>query len=185
MSSSDSKPPAYFLTFNCYGTWLHGDKRTSVDRFHNAYKTSRLPPKRSRLARVKKGMRYPAYFLDRPRRWATLEGIVRVAQEAGWTLHAAHVRTEHVHVIVSAEEGPDSMIIRFKAAASKQMNSRNLDRGRRKRWATGGSTPGLWRPEQFWSALIYVIFEQGRPMALYVDPNLNLKIEGEQNPFGA
>ena len=28
-------PIAYFITFNCYGTWLHGEKPTSVDRFNN------------------------------------------------------------------------------------------------------------------------------------------------------
>ncbi len=28
---------AYFLTFRCYGTWLHGDERGSVDRENNAF----------------------------------------------------------------------------------------------------------------------------------------------------
>ncbi len=36
-------PLAYFITFRCYGTWLHGDRRGSVDRFHNIYGTPRLP----------------------------------------------------------------------------------------------------------------------------------------------
>jgi hypothetical protein len=30
-------PLAYFISFHTYGTWLHGDKRGSIDRFHNAY----------------------------------------------------------------------------------------------------------------------------------------------------
>ena len=28
-------PLAYFFTFTCYGTWLHGEKPSSVDRFNN------------------------------------------------------------------------------------------------------------------------------------------------------
>ena len=27
-----SDPLAYFITFTCYGNWLHGDERGSVDR---------------------------------------------------------------------------------------------------------------------------------------------------------
>ena len=30
-------PIAYFITFPCYGTWLHGDDRGSIDRFNNIY----------------------------------------------------------------------------------------------------------------------------------------------------
>jgi hypothetical protein len=37
-------PLAYLITFRSYGTWLHGDPRGSVDRFHNVYGKPRLPP---------------------------------------------------------------------------------------------------------------------------------------------
>jgi hypothetical protein len=30
-------PLGYLITFRCYGTWLHGDERGSIDRFHNRY----------------------------------------------------------------------------------------------------------------------------------------------------
>ncbi|MGQ0761444.1 MAG: hypothetical protein ACT4OT_05435 [Acidobacteriota bacterium] len=32
-------PLAYLITFRCYGTWLHGDERGSVDRKQNVYGT--------------------------------------------------------------------------------------------------------------------------------------------------
>jgi hypothetical protein len=41
--SDDHTPIAYLITFRSYGTWLHGDRRGSVDRFHNTYGTPRLP----------------------------------------------------------------------------------------------------------------------------------------------
>jgi hypothetical protein len=37
-------PLAYFITFTCYRTWLHGDERGSVDDEHNAPGTAVLPP---------------------------------------------------------------------------------------------------------------------------------------------
>ena len=36
-------PFGFHITFRAYGTWLHGDVRGSVDRFHNRYGTPRLP----------------------------------------------------------------------------------------------------------------------------------------------
>ena len=41
--SDDHTPKAYLITFRSYDTWLHGDRRGSVDRFHNTYGTPRLP----------------------------------------------------------------------------------------------------------------------------------------------
>ncbi|HJX92976.1 MAG TPA: hypothetical protein VJ372_20940 [Pyrinomonadaceae bacterium] len=35
---------AYFISFRTYGTWLHGDKRGSIDRFHNQYRSPYIPP---------------------------------------------------------------------------------------------------------------------------------------------
>src|SRR6266496_6780524 len=37
-------PLAYLITFRCYGTWLHGDGRGSIDRFHNRYKSPYIDP---------------------------------------------------------------------------------------------------------------------------------------------
>src|SRR6267143_5845823 len=39
-------PLGYLITFRGYGTWLHGDRRGSVDRFHNRFGTPRIPPNR-------------------------------------------------------------------------------------------------------------------------------------------
>ncbi len=37
-------PLAFMITLRAHGTWLHGDRRGSVNRFHNEYGTPRLPP---------------------------------------------------------------------------------------------------------------------------------------------
>ena len=44
-------PLGYLITFRCYGTWLHGDQRGSIDRWHNRYKSPYLPPSDRRRIR--------------------------------------------------------------------------------------------------------------------------------------
>lgn len=36
-------PLAYLITFRTYGTWLHGDERGSIDRYHNTFRGPRVP----------------------------------------------------------------------------------------------------------------------------------------------
>ena len=45
-------PLAYFITFTCYGTWLHGNKETAVDRDHNIPQTPFFLSVRSSLQGV-------------------------------------------------------------------------------------------------------------------------------------
>jgi hypothetical protein len=42
MWNNTDLPLAYLITFRCYESWLHGDERGSVDRFHNQYKSPYL-----------------------------------------------------------------------------------------------------------------------------------------------
>ncbi len=37
-------PLAYLISFRAYGTWLHGDRRGSVNRFHNRFGTPLVAP---------------------------------------------------------------------------------------------------------------------------------------------
>ena len=43
---------AYLISFRTYGTWLHGDKRGSVDRFHNRYCSPYLPPNKKWISTI-------------------------------------------------------------------------------------------------------------------------------------
>ncbi len=38
-----NKPLAYFLTWTCYGTRIHGDPRGSVEKYNNVYGTPKTP----------------------------------------------------------------------------------------------------------------------------------------------
>jgi REP element-mobilizing transposase RayT len=53
------------------------------------------------------------YLLDEGARAVVLEALQEVCTHRRWNLLAAHVRTNHVHVIVEGEVKPDKVIERF------------------------------------------------------------------------
>ncbi|MGH7978125.1 MAG: hypothetical protein ACREE6_02020, partial [Limisphaerales bacterium] len=99
-SAPASGPRAYFITFSCYGAWLHGDRDGSVDPRHNVFATPVISPNLMRYSTERKKMEQPPYELDSERRGAVLHAIREVCRYRGWWLFAVHVRTAHVHVIV-------------------------------------------------------------------------------------
>ena len=81
---------AYFLTFSCYGSHLHGDAPYSVDRRHNVvdgpYLAALPGYRRASLG----AMEQEPYELDEQRRCMVLEAIRNVCQFA--VSHAASAR---------------------------------------------------------------------------------------------
>lgn len=55
------KPLAYFITLSCYGTWLHGDERGSVDKKHNVPGKPVLPPDPERHPDEQTSLAEPPY----------------------------------------------------------------------------------------------------------------------------
>ncbi len=158
----------YFIAFACYGARLHGDESGSVDR-HNNFPGSRLLGADSqRASSERQSMLQPPNWLDRERRTAVLSALRGHCTHCGWSLLAAHVRTNHVHAVVEANVRPEKVMNEFKSYASRELNRLENDGPDRKRWARHGSTRWLWKDEDLQQALQYVIEEQGEPMALFV-----------------
>jgi REP element-mobilizing transposase RayT len=163
------EPRAYFLTFTCYGVRLHGDSRSSVDRKRPS-PLGRYSPENLRLVRHERRVitQEPA-SLTAPERETVLSEIRRSCELEGWRLHAAHVRSTHVHVVVTAPAPPESVTRELKAYATRALNQRF---GRKdKRWARHGSMMWLWDDVKLHGAVRYVVQEQGAPMALYAHPS--------------
>ena len=55
----------------------------------------------------------------------------------------------------------------IKFYSSRRLNAANLDDGRINRWTRHGSTRYLWKEAAVESAIHYVIYEQGQPMAVF------------------
>ncbi len=160
-------PLAYFITFTCYGTWLHGDKSTSVDRFTNTPGTDFLSFNSKRLHLVKKGMPETPYFLDESRRKNVLQAIEEVCIHRKWVLLAAHVRSNHVHLVIHAIAKPEQIMNTIKSYASRHLNKAKLDECRVRRWTHHGSTRYLWKETEVEATIQYVVNEQGLPMAVF------------------
>jgi len=146
---------------------LHGHESGSVDRRHNV-PGSRLAEANPERAAVKRQpMDQAPDCLDRDRRAAVLDALREVCFDRGWNLWAAHVRTNHVHVVVEAGVGPEKVMNAFKSYASRGLNRLEIDGGDRKRWARHGSTRWLWKDEDVQEAIRYAVSGQGEPMEVH------------------
>jgi REP element-mobilizing transposase RayT len=158
----------YLITFACYGTHLHGDESGSVDRNHNLHGSRVLEPHHTRASLARHAMAQSEYAMDQRRRDAVLSAIRERCTDRGWSLLAAHVRTNHVHIVISADAVPERIINDLKSYVSRVLNRSGLDAPNRKRWARHGSTRWLHDRDSISAAIRYVAENQGEPMALFV-----------------
>jgi REP element-mobilizing transposase RayT len=147
---------------------MHGDLEGSVDRSRNMYGAPLVKPNPRRLAAELDNMVQPPYVMDSGSRKSVLQAIIDRCQKSEWTLIAAHVRTNHVHVVVAAEERPEFLMTQLKAAASRRLNDAGFDDSSRRRWARHGSTRALFNRKTVEAAIRYVIEQQGEAMSVFL-----------------
>jgi len=157
----------YLITFACYGCHLHGDPSGSVHRDWNLPGGPLLEADTKICLESYNGWTNPLYGLDASRRRVVLSALRQRCQQQQWTLLAAHVRSNHVHIVVDAEVRPERIMNDLKAYASRCLNQSGLDGATRKRWARHGSTRWFWKPEHVSAAIRYVVDEQGEAMAVF------------------
>src|SRR5262245_12166180 len=93
-----SDPLAYFLT---YGTWLPGDDRGWVKE----YQGFQLPDWKTEHE-ARRNLTEPPVMLDDEERRIVQSTIREHCEIRGWHLFALAVRTNHVHIVVSASVSP-------------------------------------------------------------------------------
>lgn len=160
---------AYFITFTTYGTWLHGTDKGmgSVDDEHNQFGAPFIAPDTRRLSAARDAMKQPPYALDTLRRTIVRDAIVGLAAEKEWRLWALHVRSNHVHVVVSADREPGRLMSDMKARASRELNRLGIDHAGRMRWTRHGSTRYLFEWPAVEASIRYTLDEQGERMAYF------------------
>jgi REP element-mobilizing transposase RayT len=158
-------PLAYLITFTCYGARLHGHKDGSVDKNHNVYGTPHLPANPRRVSSEERRAKNVPYKLDVSRRSQQLQAVQTLCEYRGWVLLAAHVRRQHVHIVIAAQDSPEKILHGIKAYASRTLAE--LDGRNGQRWTRHGSTRYLWKPEEVGTAVNYVVREPGAPMAVW------------------
>jgi alanyl-tRNA synthetase len=164
-AATPTAPAAYFITFHTYGTWLHGNQDGAVDRTHNVPGTPTLDPDDLREYEEFLRLKHAPVVLDATRREVVTATIHEVAAHRGWTLHALHVRSNHVHAVVSAPEPPERVMNDLKFYSTRCMVERGVLPADTKAWARHGSTRYIWHEADLRPACEYVLEGQGADLA--------------------
>lgn len=154
-------PTAYLITFRTYGTWLHGDERSSVRRNgNNRYggpKVTSSAPLRELMRETQEG---ESVILDTAQRNCVDAAIKEVCEFRKYLLRALNVRTNHGHVVVSAAVKPEKIASDFKVYATRRLRAEGLCGPDQKIWSRGASTRYLWKPRHVDGAVDYVKYCQ-------------------------
>ena len=154
-------PLAYHITWTTYGTWLHGDERGSVESGVSGLQAP--DEERSRLAQER--MTQSAIVLDDCQRFLVQQVIEDHCRIRGWHIHALNVRSNHVHLVVSADRVPEVVMNQLKAWCSRRLSdaaglsdtATARKAGRRKWFTEHGSTKWINDPDYLENAIRYVL----------------------------
>jgi len=172
MPSTSSGPAAYFITMGSYGAWLHGDDRGSARRDRPDVEGGFLPPAPRLAGHERDAQVGETVEFDAPIREIVLGAVREVTAFRGWKLWACHVRTQHIHMVVTAIADPDKVMVDCKARATRLLREAGSIGEGQKVWARHGSTRHLWNDRDIEDACWYVLFEQGDPMAVFDGRNI-------------
>jgi len=156
-----SDPLAYFLTWTTYGTWLPGDERgwysspgqwSSPDNLRKLWSQIRMTE--------------DAIVLSHQQRREVESTISRHCKIRHWHLHAVTCRSNHVHVVVTANIAPKLVMEQFKAWCTRNLkdlvrHSADIHQGEREKWWTeNGSKPYLFTDLELGGAIAYTLEQQ-------------------------
>ncbi|MFL6436541.1 MAG: hypothetical protein ACJ71Q_03095 [Terriglobales bacterium] len=161
---TDNLPLAYLITFRSYGTWLHGDERGSVDRFHNQYDSPTFPSNDARQQQSGERLKQSPVTLSAEQCQSVELAIRETCDLRRWPLRALNVRTNHVHAVVSTEGRPELALNALKANATCQMRKDGQWQHSRSPWSDGGSRRYVWTEVGLERAIEYVLNGQGGPI---------------------
>ena len=162
-------PLAYLISFRTYGTWLHGDNRGSIDRFHNHYRSPYLNPNENWHTYNQTLLRAKPLLLNSKQRKSVEAAIRQTCEIRKWSLHAVNVRTNHGHIVVTANCIPEVVLNALKANATRQLREEELWTHPFSPWADKGSNRRLWNQRSVIRAIDYVLYGQGGDLCGFDD----------------
>ena len=122
---------AIFTTWTTYGTWLPGDTR---GWFKSG--VGLCDPDSLQLFRAELQMNEDAVLLDASQRQIIEKTIVDHCRIRKWILHAINCRTNHVHVLFSADVSIELPREQFKAWCTRKLKA--ICPGRKNWWTERG-----------------------------------------------
>ncbi len=153
------------FTFSTYGTHLHGAPAGSVVRWQRSWGAPRFDANGAWERRAGQRMAELPFVLDSEDREVVLGSVMATATDRSWVLYCAHVRTNHVHVVLQPNGDANRALAYLKARATRALKLRYSRRSRF--WTKHGSTRYLWQRAGLSAAIDYVVNRQGEAMSVY------------------
>lgn len=160
-----NNPLAYFITFTTYGTWLHGDCRSSVIRENGQTKILSEHPGLFTHEQIK--LKSAPVILGGEQRRTVRDIIIKHCNIRQWHLFALHVRSNHIHIIVKANKPIEQVSDELKGWAKRSLSKNDLSLA--KPWTRGSSKRYIFTETKLREKIHYVVYEQGEMMEYYID----------------
>lgn len=164
MWNGTDEPIACLITFRTCGTWLAGDERGAIDKYHNQYGGPRAVASSARQSVHRNRLKSPPFLLDAKARGVVEMTIREVCKFRGWSLAAVAVRTNHVHVVVSGNAASTKMLGDLKSYTTRRLRDSQCWSEAHSPWVDKGSRRYLWTREHVETATNYVVLGQGGPL---------------------
>ena len=166
---ADKIPFAYLITFRTYGTWLFGNPKKSVHHDDNQFCTPKIGRNEILHQQMQNSLKQKIITLNSEQRDIVLSGIIAACQQYQWRLFAAHVRSNHVHLILKTSVTPEFAMRQLKAFATRFLRDKKLHEKDLKLWVRHGSTQYIWKPDFLPQSMKYVLDEQGERMSCFYE----------------
>ena len=151
------EPLAYFLTWTTYGTWLPGDERG----WNRKGEHDSLPWNMAKQESAAADLKESPFVLSTTDRNLVETTIRKHCEIRDWELRAVSVRSNHVHIVVTASATkPETAVAQFKAWCTRNLKSSHPDRERF--WTEGASTRWINDDTSLASAIEYTLEAQDR-----------------------
>lgn len=161
-----TEPIAYFVTWTIRGSWLAGNRRGSVDRDHNLHGHPLLAENPAREAALRSKTQDEPLALTGAARALVRGAIETVCEHRGWILHAANVRSNHVHLVVTSPGyEPERVMQQMKSWSTRALRESKYISADQQPWTRHGSTRYLWDAGAVELASRYVLEFQDGPRA--------------------
>ncbi|MEZ5992618.1 MAG: transposase [Planctomycetota bacterium] len=132
-----------------------------MDKFHNRFGDEFVSPNLEYEA-LRRGDLAEEPLLISPRMRGVIEDTIEQhCTHRGWHLFASNVRTNHVHLVVSASGDADRMLADLKAYLTRALRADGAVGQRKSIWAEGGSKRHLFTDDAVRRACEYVYLAQG------------------------
>jgi REP element-mobilizing transposase RayT len=150
---------AYHITWTTYGTWLSGDDRGWKRK--DAPGVQSPDDERQRFANL--ALAEEPVTLSVPQRAIVEQTIREHCARRRWSIHALNARSNHVHIVLTADRDPDEVMKQLKAWCSRRLSDdfglhqQVAVRAGRRHWFTEGGDKRIIDNEDYLNNAIHYV----------------------------